>query len=130
MWWKTFMDAANLIWSAINGEHYKYVEYNRITNTSTFCPVYANKMVYLFFYLEWYSLQIKRTELVKPAWPFHNCFVEFQNWWVFSWKSRMFFHGMHSTMYIGQVIKWFVKPHTLVKYIRDWNSSLWTFSNF
>ena len=43
------MDAVNLIWSAMNGEHLKYTEYNRITNMSTFRPVFAAKMVYLLF---------------------------------------------------------------------------------
>ena len=41
----------------MNGE-LKYTEYNRITNMSTFRPVFADEMVYLFFLLG-YSLLVK-----------------------------------------------------------------------
>ena len=75
------MDAVNLIWSAMNGEHLKYTEYNRITNMSTFRPVFADKMVYLLFRI---LVTGKRTVLVNQRGGlFQIWFVEFQNKWAF-----------------------------------------------
>ena len=128
MWWKTFMDAVNLIWSAMNGEHLKYTEYNRITNMSTFRPVFADKMVYLLFRI---LVTGKRTVLVNQRGGlFQNWFVEFHKWAFICLESQMLFlHGMHdSTMYIGQIIKWFLN----ITHLSDTFTQIydWTFNNF